>query len=95
MTGFEKISCQKKHKQQEVILKTTSLIIWRLFDVLPNFRFTTSETMGDYQLKTQYIRIESQVAQPYKTYELRKLGNIIKVSKLHRMRALTPAPQPK
>ena len=24
--------------------------ILRLFDVLPNFRFTTSETMGDYYL---------------------------------------------
>ena len=33
--------------------------ILRLFDVLPNFPFTTSETMGDYYLSTWYIRVAS------------------------------------
>ena len=37
--------------------------ILRLFDVLPNFPFTTSETMGDYYLKTWHIPVESRVAE--------------------------------
>ena len=41
--------------------------ISRLFDVLPNFPFTTSETMGDYYLKTWYIRVASRVAERLKT----------------------------
>ena len=41
--------------------------ILRLFDVLPNFPFSTSETMGDYYLKTWYIRVTSQVAEQLKT----------------------------
>ena len=35
--------------------------ISRLFDVLPNFPFPTSETMGDYYLQTWYIRVASRV----------------------------------
>ena len=31
------------------------------FDVLPNFPFTTSETMGDYYLETWYIRVAEQL----------------------------------
>ena len=31
--------------------------ILRLFGVLPNFPFTTSETMCDYYLQTWYIRV--------------------------------------
>ena len=41
--------------------------ILRLFDVLPNFPFTTSETMHDYYLKTWYIRVASRVAQRLKS----------------------------
>ena len=41
--------------------------ILRLFDVLPNFRFTTSETMGDYYLCTWYIRVVARVAERLKT----------------------------
>ena len=39
----------------------------RLFDVLLNFPFITSETMGDYYLQTCYIRVASQVPKPLKT----------------------------
>ena len=38
------------------------------------------------------IRVASQVAEGLKTYNLRKLGNIRKVPKLHRMIAQCPAP---
>ena len=55
--------------------------IMRLFDVLSNFPFTTSETMGDYFLQTWYIQVASQVAERLKAQKLRKLGNIGKVSK--------------
>ena len=41
--------------------------ILKLFDVLPNFPFTTSETMGDYCLKTWYIRVAERVAERLKT----------------------------
>ena len=57
--------------------------ILRLFDVLPNFPFTTSETMRDYHLYTWYIRVASRVAE--RLNDLRKLGNIKKVSKPHRL----------
>ena len=50
--------------------------ILRLFDVLPNFPFTTSETMYDYYLQTWHIRVASRVAERLKTYNLRKSGNI-------------------
>ena len=35
--------------------------ILRLFDVLPNFPFTTSETICDYYLQTLYIRAAEQL----------------------------------
>ena len=54
--------------------------ILRLFGALPNFLFTTSETMHNYYLQTWYI----QFAQRLKTWDFRKLGNIRKVPKLHR-----------
>ena len=43
--------------------------ILRLFNVLPNFPFTTSETMCDYYLQTWYIRVASRVAEPLKILE--------------------------
>ena len=43
-------------------------------------------------LWTWYIRIASRVAERLKTEDLRKLWNIGKVSKLHRMIALCPVP---
>ena len=59
--------------------------ILRLVDVLPNFPFTTRETIGDYYLETWYIRAASRVAKPLQTEDLRKLGNITNVPKLHGM----------
>ena len=41
--------------------------IMRLFDVLRNFSFTTSETMCDYYLYIWCIRVASRVAQRLKT----------------------------
>ena len=41
--------------------------ILRLFDVLPNFLFTISETMRNYYLYTWYMRVASCFAQPLKT----------------------------
>ena len=69
--------------------------ILRLFDVLSNPHFTTSETIGDYYLYTWYIRIASRVAERRKTQDLRKLRNIRKLSKPHRMIAQCPVPLPK
>ena len=52
------------------------------FDVLPNFPFTTSKTMCDFYW---YIRVVSRVAERRKTQDLRKLGNIRRVHKPHRI----------
>ena len=41
--------------------------ILRLFVVLTNFPFTTSQMMGDYYLQTWYIRVDSRVAEQLKT----------------------------
>ena len=61
--------------------------ILRIFDVLPNYNFTTSETIGDYYLKT-WLPIASRV----KTLDLRKLGNIRKMPKPQRMIPQCPMP---
>ena len=52
-----------------------------LFDAVPTFLFTTSEMMNYHYWYTQCIPVTKQL----NTYNLRKLGNISKVSKLHRM----------
>ena len=52
--------------------------IMRIFDLLPNFPFFTSERKPDY-----YIRVAWQVAERLKTQELRKLGKLKIMSKLH------------
>ena len=57
--------------------------ILRLFGVLPNFPFTSSETMRDYYLQTWHTQVASRVAELLK--DLRKLVNIRKVSKFHGM----------
>ena len=41
--------------------------ILRLFVVLLNFSFNTSETMSNYYLQTWYIRVASRVAEQLKT----------------------------
>ena len=80
----------------EAIIYNQLHIILRLFNVLTNFPFTTSETMGDNYLRTCYIRVASRVAERrLKTWDPRKLGNIRKVSKPDRMMAQCPTPPPK
>ena len=44
--------------------------ILRLFHVLLNFPFTTSEAMRNYYLQTWYIRVASRVAERLKTLDL-------------------------
>ena len=70
-------------------------IILRLFDVLPIISFTTSETICGYYLQTWYMRAASRVAGRLNTQDLRKLGNIKKLSKIHRMLAQCPVSLPK
>ena len=41
--------------------------------------------MRDYYIKIGYIQVASRDAERLKTYDLRKLKNIRKVSKLHNM----------
>ena len=79
----------------EAIIYNQLHIILRLFNVLTNFPFTASETMGDNYLTTWYIRVISRVAERLKTSDPRKLGNIRKVSKLDRMIAQCPTPPPR
>ena len=51
MTDFAKFSCYNKNiKSKKKFSDIQFHNILRLFDVLPNFHFTTSETMGDYYL---------------------------------------------
>ena len=50
-----------------------------------NFRFTTGETVCDYYLQTWYIRVASPLAERFKTWDLRKLRDIRKPSKLQRI----------
>ena len=53
MIVFDKFTCSKKHKTQKKNWQRISYIFFlKLFDVLQNFPFTTSEMMGDYYLQT-------------------------------------------
>ena len=49
--------------------------ILRLFDVLKNSPFTTSEAIRDYYLQTWYIRFASRVAEQIKILRVKILGN--------------------
>ena len=52
--------------------------ILKFFDVLPNFPFTTSETMRDYYLQTWYILVASQGAELLKTpRHFRRWGGLV------------------
>ena len=64
----------------------------RHFNVLPNFPFTTSQTMCDYYLQIWYVRVPSRVTDPLNNSDLRKLGNVRKLSKLHIMIASAQSP---
>ena len=44
--------------------------ILRLFDVLPNFPFTTIETIPDFYSQIWYIQVFSQFAERLKTYDI-------------------------
>ena len=60
--------------------------ILRLFDVLPNFPFTTSETMAIITYKHGIYRLPLELPNNLRIRkDLRKLGNSRKVSKLHKM----------
>ena len=61
--------------------------ILRLFDVLPNFLFTKIKMIENYYLEIWYIRVVSRVPEQLNAEELRKLGNIRQMSKVHRMTA--------
>ena len=87
------ISCQKRKNWTSTIeFGTFELVynhfhhIFRLFNVLPNFPFTTSETMRDFYLSTWDIP---------NALRLRILRNFGKVSKSHRMIAQWPVSPPK
>ena len=55
----------KTQKAKEHIVDNHFDNISRLFDVLPNFLFTTSQTMRDCYLQTWYVRVASRVADLY------------------------------
>ena len=57
--------------------------ILRCFVVLPTFLFTKSKIMRDFYLQILYIRVASRAVERFKAKNLRKLGNIRKVFKLH------------
>ena len=59
----------------------------RIFDVSPDFNFTTCEPMREFYVSTWFIPVAARVAERLKDWELRELGNIRKVSQLHRMTA--------
>ena len=69
--------------------------VLRLFDILPSFPFTTSETMRHYYLYTWNIRVATRVLKRRNTNDLKKLRNNRKLSKFHRMIAQRPVPPPK
>ena len=57
---IQTITAQNRKYQRAMPVGSYSQFhILRLFDVLPNFPFTTSETMGDYYLYTWFIRVAS------------------------------------
>ena len=64
---WTKLALNKNIKTENKIEDTEFDNISRLFYVLPNFHFATSETMGDYYLQTWYIPLPSGVAERLKT----------------------------
>ena len=54
--------------------------ILKLYNTLVQIRFTTSKTKLDIQYKKLGIRVASRVTERLKTQDLRKLGNIRKMS---------------
>ena len=58
--------------------------ILELYNVLVQIRLTTSKTKRDIYYSKHSTRVASRVAERFKTYDLRKLGNIWKTSNLQR-----------
>ena len=57
----------KTQKEKENFTDNQFGNILRLFNVSPNFRFTTSESIGDYYLEAWYVGVASPVAERLKT----------------------------
>ena len=68
--AIKRIPVNKNKKAKENVADNQFHSILRLFDVLVNFPFTTSETMCGYYLQTWYLRVPSGV-----TERLKILGN--------------------
>ena len=60
----------KTCKAKEKIEDKKFFNILRLFDILSDFPFTTSQTMGGYYLSTWYIQVALRVAQRLKAQEM-------------------------
>ena len=56
----------------------------KLYNILVQIRFTTSNMKLDIYYSKLSIRVSSRVAERLKTYDPRKLGNIRKISNLGR-----------
>ena len=54
-------------KQKKILAESRFDNILKLCDSLPNFPFTTSETMRDYYLWTWYTRVAPRTAEPLNT----------------------------
>ena len=91
---MNKLVVSKSIKSKKNFLEFNLHSILRPFNVLSNFPFTTGETMGDDYLKTWYVRVVLPFAKRLNAEDVRTLGNIRKVSKLHRMITYCPAPLP-
>ena len=65
--------------------------IYRLFQVLAQFIFTTSETELDYHDQKVNVRVASWVAEWLKTLDLKKLKNFKKTSEILRFDSEHPA----
>ena len=80
---FPKICLRESHFTARKLSLTCFTTLFS--DFWPNFPFNTSETILDYYLETWYTRVTLRVAVRLKVYDLRKLENIRKVVKLHRI----------
>ena len=70
--------------------------ILRHFDRWANLLFTTMQVKRSVIISNKYgIRVPSRVAERLKTYDLRKLGNIRKILRFHRIIAQCPVLVPK
>ena len=72
-----------KCREQKENFQTILVIIFlELYNILVQIRFITSKTKLDIQQSKLGIRVASRAAERLKTQDLRKLGNIRKISNL-------------